>query len=153
MNSDIFYMNEAILEAKSAAMRDEVPIGAVLVDVKTGDIVARAGNRTIELNDPTAHAEIVVVRDLCARLNTQRIPEYDLFVTLEPCPMCASALSFARLRRVIVGALDPKSGGMISGPHLSASPQLHHKYEIVTGVCADECGQILKDFFAQKRMR
>ncbi len=146
-------MNEALLEAKSAALRDEVPIGAVLVDVKTGDIVARAGNRTIELSDPTAHAEILVVRELCARLNTQRIPEYDLFVTLEPCPMCASALSFARIRRVVIGALDPKSGGMVSGPNLNASPQLHHKCNIITGVSVDECGQILKDFFAQKRAK
>ena len=146
-------MNEAISEAKSAALRDEVPIGAILVDTRTGDIVARAGNRTIKLSDPTAHAEIVAVRELCARLGTQRIPDYDLFVTLEPCPMCASALSFARIRRVVIGALDPKSGGMISGPNLSTSPQLHHKCDIVTGICADECGQILKDFFAQKRNR
>ncbi len=151
MNSDEFYMIEAYEQAKLAFARDEVPIGAVLIDVRTGDIVSRAGNRTIELCDPTAHAEILVIRDMCNQNKVQRLPEYDLFVTLEPCPMCAAALSFARLRRVVVGAVDPKSGGMISGPCLSTSPQLHHKYEIVSGVLAEQCGQILKDFFVQKR--
>ena len=153
MNSDDIYMKEAYKEAELAFARDEVPIGAVLVDTRTGDIVARASNRTIELSDPTAHAEILVVRDVCARMKTQRLPEYDLFVTLEPCPMCTSALSFARLRRVVVGALDEKSGGMVSGPALTQASQLHHKYEMVTGIAHEQCGQILKDFFALKRAR
>lgn len=153
MNSDEDYMNEAFREAETAFARDEVPIGAVIVDTRNGDIVARASNRTIELSDPTAHAEILAVRDLCTKLKTQRLPEYDLFVTLEPCPMCASALSFARLRRIVVGALDEKSGGMISGPALANAPQLHHKYETLTGIAHEKCGQILKDFFALKRAR
>lgn len=151
MNSDEFYMIEALKEAQKAFERDEVPIGAVLVDIKTGEIVARAGNETIKRHDPTAHAEILVIRDMCTKLGTQRLPEYDLFVTLEPCPMCASALSFARIRRVVIGALDPKSGGLISGPALSTAPQLHHKMHIVTSVLADESAKILKDFFKLKR--
>ena len=151
MNSDEFYMMEALKEAQNAYERDEVPIGAVLVDTQTGDIVARAGNETIARHDPTAHAEILVIREACAALNAQRIPEYDLFVTLEPCPMCAAALSFARIDRVVFGAHDEKSGGLVSGPALSSSPQLHHKMNIIGGVLEQECALILKKFFKQKR--
>jgi tRNA(adenine34) deaminase len=151
MNSDEFYMMEALKEAQKAFNRDEVPIGAVLVDIETGEIVAGKGNETIKRHDPTAHAEILVVRERCSVLKTQRLPEYDLFVTLEPCPMCAAALSFARIRRVVIGALDPKSGGLISGPALSTAPQLHHKMEIISGVMAVESATLLKDFFKLKR--
>jgi tRNA(adenine34) deaminase len=153
MKDDEFYMNEALLEAKLAASRDEVPIGAVLVDSHSGEIIARDGNRTIEVSDPTAHAEILVVREACKQFQTQRLPEYDLFVTLEPCPMCASALSFARLRRIIFGAYDEKSGGLVSGAALHQSKYLHHKPEVIGGILSNECSELLKSFFALKRER
>lgn len=151
MNSDEFYMTKALDEARAAFARDEVPIGAVLVDCQTGDIVARAGNATIAQNDPTAHAEILCIRHECKMQGAQRLPDYDLYVTLEPCPMCAAALSFARIRRIVVGALDAKSGGLVSGACLSTHPTIHHKSEIITGVMADESGALLKEFFALKR--
>ena len=146
-----YYMNEALLEAQKAAALDEVPIGAVLVDKNTGEIVARAHNSTITDSDPTHHAEIRVIREVCRKAGAQRIPGHDLYVTLEPCPMCASAISFARIDHVIFGASDPKSGGLLTGPSLYTHSQLHHKPEITHGILADECGQILKDFFARKR--
>ncbi|MGB1077125.1 MAG: nucleoside deaminase [Bdellovibrionales bacterium] len=149
--SDITFMSAALEEAKLAFERDEVPIGAILVHKDTGEIVARAGNRTIELSDPTAHAEILCVRALCTSLGVQRLPDYDLYVTLEPCPMCASALSFARLNRVVFGAVDLKSGGLNEGLRLYEYPQLHHKPSVTLGVLSEECGQILKDFFKMKR--
>ena len=133
------------------ALRDEVPIGAVLVDSRTGAIVARAGNRTIELADPTAHAEIQVIREVCSAVGLQRLPEYDLYVTLEPCPMCAAAISYARIRRLVFGATDPKSGGITSAVKMYEFPQMHHKPEVVSGLCADDCGGILKEFFGAKR--
>jgi tRNA(adenine34) deaminase len=144
-------MEAALEEARAASLRDEVPIGAVLVDSRTGKIVARAGNRTIEQSDPTAHAEIQVIREICERDGAQRIPEYDLYVTLEPCPMCAAAISYARIRRLVIGALDPKSGGVVSGPRLYDHPQLHHKPEVISGILAAESSQLLKNFFAAKR--
>lgn len=146
-------MKAALEEAKAAAQRDEVPIGAVLVHTETGEIAARAGNRTIESHDPTAHAEILCIREVCQNNETQRIPEYDLFVTLEPCTMCAAAISFARLRRVIIGADDPKGGGILHGAKFYEQPTCHHRPEIISGVLADECSQILKSFFKTKRKR
>ena len=151
MRDDHNHMRAAMEEAKQAALRDEVPIGAVLVDPDSGDIVARSGNRTRELCDPTAHAEILVIRDLCQKTGAQRIPGYDLYVTLEPCAMCAAALSFARIRRLVYGAPDPKGGGVDHGPRFFEQPTCHHKIEITSGLLAEECGQILKDFFAAKR--
>lgn len=149
--ADHILMQAALEEARLAALRDEVPIGAVLVDTRTGEIAARAGNRTIEHCDPTAHAEIQVIRDICKKAAAQRIPEYDLYVTLEPCPMCASAISYARIRRLVFGASDPKSGGITSTMKIYENPQMHHKPEIVSGILAEECGQVLKDFFAKRR--
>ena len=108
-------MNAALEEAKRASARDEVPIGAVLVHSETGEVVSAAGNRTIELSDPSAHAEILVIRQQCEKLGVQRLPEYDLYVTLEPCTMCAAAISFARIRRLIIGAPDAKGGGVLHG--------------------------------------
>ena len=105
------YINAALEQAREAAARDEVPIGAVLVNAETGEIVARNSNRTLELRDPTAHAEILVIREICSKTGAQRIPGYDLYVTLEPCAMCAAAISFTRIRRVVFAALDPKGGG------------------------------------------
>ncbi len=148
---DQYFMQEALLEAKKAALRDEVPIGAVLVDSQTGEIVARGSNMTIEHSDPTSHAEILVIRDMCRQLGVQRLPKYDLYITLEPCPMCAAAISFARIRRLILGASDPKSGGVLSGPALYTHAQLHHKPQVEHGLMAEESSAILKEFFKLKR--
>lgn len=134
-----------------ASAHDEVPIGAVLVHGESGEIVASQGNRTIANADPTAHAEILAIRELCKKLGVQRIPEYDLYVTLEPCTMCASAISFARIRRLVIGADDAKGGGVLHGAKFYEQPTCHGKPEISNGVLAEECGQILKDFFKKKR--
>lgn len=144
-------MQAALEEAKKAAGRDEVPIGAVLVDIETGKIVSAHGNKTRELCDPTAHAEILCIREICSWNEAQRSPGYELYVTLEPCAMCAAAISFARLGRVIFGADDPKGGGIIHGGKFYDQPTCHHKPEITQGILAEECGQILKDFFQRKR--
>lgn len=144
-------MQAALEEARFAFDRDEVPIGAVLVHRETGEIVKRAGNRTIEDADPTAHAEILLIRDMCGQLGVQRIPEYDLYVTIEPCPMCAAAISFARIGTVVFGATDPKSGGITSPVDLYNKPQLHHKPATRSGLMAEECGQMMKVFFSNKR--
>lgn len=145
------FMQEALAEAQKAAIRDEVPIGAVLIDTHSGEIVARSSNMTIEHSDPTSHAEILVIRKMCQNLGVQRLPEYDLYVTLEPCPMCAAAISFARIKTLVFGAADPKSGGVLSGPTLYSHAQLHHKPDVVHGILGDECGQILKNYFQTKR--
>ena len=151
MDEKITYMHSALEEANSCIARDEVPIGAVLVERDTGKIVAQAGNRTRELADPTAHAEMLVIRQHCEKLGVQRLPEYDLYVTLEPCPMCAAAISYARINTLYIGASDPKSGGVISGPCLYEHSQLHHKPQVVSDLISDECGQILTEFFKKKR--
>lgn len=151
MEKELTYMSAALEEAKAAAARGEVPIGAVLVDPQADEIVARAGNRTIELSDPTAHAEILCIRTACAALGSQRLPGYDLYVTLEPCAMCAGALSFARVRRVIIGAPDAKGGGVLHGGRFYEQPTCHHRPEVVQGIMAEPCGQILKDFFKARR--
>lgn len=144
-------MQAALEEARLAAERDEVPIGAVLVDINSGEIVAQNGNRTIELSDPTAHAEILAIREVCKETEKQRIPDYDLFVTLEPCTMCAAAISFARIRRLVYGASDPKGGGVEHGVKFFDQPTCHHKIEIEKGTLANECGQILREYFKGKR--
>ena len=144
-------MRIALEEAKRAEARDEVPIGAVLVHTDTEEIIAQEGNRTRELSDPTAHAEILVIRSGCELKSKQRVPDYNLYVTLEPCTMCTAAISFARIKRVIFGATDPKGGGILHGAKFYDQPTCHHKPEIAHGLMADECGQILKDFFKSKR--
>lgn len=131
--------------------RDEVPIGAVLVDNDTGKIIASDGNRTRELNDPSAHAEMLTIRKACEIKGAQRIPNTTLFVSLEPCTMCATAISFARIERVIFGASDPKGGGILHGAKFYEQPTCHWKPDVENGLLADECGQILKDFFKSKR--
>lgn len=148
---DTAYMQAALAEAKKAAASDEVPIGAVLVEVATGDIVARASNSTRRDADPTHHAEIRVIREVCKKAGAQRIPEHDLYVTLEPCPMCAAAISYARIRRVIFAACDPKSGGVLHGPKLYEHGCMHHKPEVQSGLCGEEAGVLLKEFFQTKR--
>lgn len=144
------YMDHALIEARAAADRGEVPVGAVLVSAD-GEVVARAGNRTRELSDPTAHAEVLVIRQGCAALGSERLPGYDLYVTLEPCPMCATAISAARIARVYYGAADPKSGGIAQGPRIFSHPQCHHVPEVYDGISAPEAEALLKDFFAQRR--
>ncbi len=144
-------MRTALEEAKLAFDHDEVPIGAILVHKDTGDIVSRASNKTIEMSDPTAHAEILCVRQLCKTLKVQRIPDYNLYVTLEPCPMCAAALSYARLNKIIFGASDLKSGGLTSDIALYEYPQIHHKPDLVSGILEEECRTLLQKFFQQKR--
>ena len=149
------YMALALEQALLAQDRDEVPIGAVLVNMADGQVVAEAGNATRAVCDPTAHAEIAVIRQRCAELGAQRIPGHVLYVTLEPCPMCAAAISFARIDRVVYGAHDPKSGGlnmnMATGPRLYTHAQLHHKPDVVSGIKEQECGALLSAFFARKR--
>lgn len=144
------FMDIALEEARSAAARGEVPVGAVIV-APGGQVIARASNRTRELRDPTAHAEILALRAACAALGSERLPGHDLYVTLEPCPMCASALSQARIARIYYGAADPKSGGVAQGPRIFSHPQAHHVPEIYDGIAAREAEALLRDFFADLR--
>ncbi len=142
-------MEAAFAEAEAAAARGEVPIGAVVVE--DGAIVARAGNRTRELNDPTAHAEALAIREACRRAASERLPQADLYVTLEPCPMCAAAISFARIRRLYFGATDEKGGAVVSGVRLFAQPTCHHAPEIYAGIAEQRAAELLKSFFREKR--
>lgn len=143
-------MNQALAEARAAAHRGEVPVGAVIVSPE-GTVVAAAGNRTREWNDPTAHAEIVALRAACAAAGSERLVGHDLYVTLEPCAMCAAALAAARVGRIYYGASDPKSGGVAHGAQVFSHPQAHHRPEVYDGIAAQECEQVLKDFFALRR--
>jgi tRNA(adenine34) deaminase len=145
------FMTLALDEARAAAARGETPVGAVVVDPATGDVVARAGNRVRELADPTAHAEMLAIRDACARLGTERLPGLDLYVTLEPCAMCAAAIAAARLRRLYYGAADPKTGGVEHGARVFAHPQAHHVPEIYGGIGEAEAAALLRSFFAGLR--
>ncbi|SLN50584.1 tRNA-specific adenosine deaminase [Roseovarius albus] len=144
------HMQTALSEARAAAKRGEVPVGAVITSAE-GRIIAQAGNRTRELNDPTAHAEILAIREACHTLGQERLTGYDLYVTLEPCPMCAAAISNARINRLYFGASDPKSGGVTHGARVFSHPQCHHAPEIYDGLSAAECEALLKEFFAAKR--
>ena len=145
------YMGEAFAEAEAAAAAGEVPVGAVLVDPATGRVLARARNRTEELADPTAHAEVLAIRAACAAAGSPRLPGIDLYVTLEPCPLCATAIGFARLRRVYYGAYDPKGGGVEHGPRIFAQPTCHHRPEIYGGIQESRAAALLKDFFQSRR--
>ena len=142
-------MDIALQEAKSAANRGEVPIGAVLVH--DGEIIARAGNRTRELNDITAHAEVLVIRQAGETLQSERLIDCDLYVTLEPCAMCAAAISFARIRRLYYGAADPKGGGVEYGPRFYTQPTCHHIPEVYTGFSEKDSQTLLREFFREKR--
>jgi tRNA(adenine34) deaminase len=144
------YMDLALEEARAAAARGEVPVGAVIVG-PDGAVLASAGNRTREDLDPTAHAEVLAMRAACAKIGSERLVGCDLYVTLEPCPMCASAISQARIARVYYGAADPKSGGVAQGPRVFAHPQSHHVPEVYDGLAAEECEALLKTFFAERR--
>ena len=143
-------MQTALDEARAAAARGEVPVGAVVTG-PDGRILAQAGNRMRELNDPTAHAEMLAIRAACAATGSERLTGCDLYVTLEPCPMCAAAIAFARIRRLYYGAQDPKSGGIAQGPRIFAHPQCHHVPEVIDGLCAPEAARLLTDFFAARR--
>ncbi|EAV43317.1 cytidine and deoxycytidylate deaminase [Stappia aggregata IAM 12614] len=143
------FMDLALEEAVKAADRGEVPVGAVLV--RGGDVIARDGNRTLELNDPTAHAEVLVIRSACALAGSQRLPDCDLYVTLEPCPMCAGAISFARIRRLYYGAGDEKGGAVDHGTRFFCQPTCHHAPDVYSGIGETRAGELLKTFFQAKR--
>lgn len=144
------HMDSALSEARAAALRREVPVGAVLLDA-SGRIVARAGNRTRELCDPTAHAEILAIRAACAALGSERLIGCSLYVTLEPCAMCAAAIAAARIKAVYFGASDPKSGGVLHGARVFSHTQAHHVPEVYDGINAAECEDLLKAFFQERR--
>lgn len=143
------FMEIALEEARAAGARGEVPVGACVV--LGGQVVARAGNRTRELSDPTAHAEVLAIRAACAAAGSERLTGHDLYVTLEPCPMCAGAISFARIGRLYFGATDPKSGGVTVGARVFRHPQCHHAPEVYDGIAAAEAEALLKAFFAGRR--
>lgn len=143
------FMDAALEQARLAAARGEVPIGAVVV--KDGAIIAAAGNRTRELCDPTAHAEVLAIREACRLARSERLPGCDLYVTLEPCPICAGTISAARIARLYFAASDPKSGGTLHGAKVFSHPQCHHVPEIYDGINATASEDLLKDFFATKR--
>ncbi|NHB78164.1 nucleoside deaminase [Rhodobacter sp. M37P] len=142
-------MSLALDEARAAAARGEVPVGAVVVRVD--EVLARAGNRTRELSDPTAHAEMLAIREACRITGSERLVGCDLYVTLEPCAMCAAAISAARVGRLYYGAADPKSGGVTVGARVFSHPQCHHVPEVYDGIGAAEAEALLKAFFADRR--
>jgi tRNA(Arg) A34 adenosine deaminase TadA len=144
-------MRIAFEEAEAAFARGEVPVGCAVVDGDSGQIIARAGNRTEELRDPTAHAEMLALRAACAALGAARIPGCDLYVTLEPCAMCAQAMAFARIRRVVFGADDSKMGGVLHGARVFAQPTCHHKPEVIDGIDAARARDLMRRFFADRR--
>jgi tRNA(Arg) A34 adenosine deaminase TadA len=143
-------MGRALLEAEAAGKRGEVPVGAVVTGTG-GVLLAAAGNRTRETADPTAHAELLAIRGACATLGAERLIGCDLYVTLEPCPMCAAAISFARIRRLYYGAADPKGGGVEHGARVFSQPTCHHAPEVYAGIDEDRAAALLKAFFQDKR--
>ena len=142
-------MSLAFDEARAAASRGEVPVGAVVM--REREVLGRAGNRTLELKDPTAHAEMLALRLACAALGSERLIGCDLYVTLEPCPMCAAAISFSRIRRLYFGAGDPKGGAVENGVRLYDSPTCHHAPEVYGGLRESESAALLRDFFRGRR--
>ena len=151
MSNSATYMEQALAQAEAAAARGEVPVGAVIVDAVSGEVLAAAGNRTRELDDPTAHAEMLALREAAARLGSERLAGCDLYVTLEPCPMCAQALSFARIRRLYFAAADEKGGGVENGPRIFASTSCHHAPEVYGGIDEKRAATLLRDFFRDRR--
>jgi tRNA(adenine34) deaminase len=142
-------MSIALEEARAAGARGEVPVGCVVV--RDGTIVARAGNRTIADHDPTAHAELIAIRAAASTLGSERLTDCDLYVTLEPCAMCAAAMSFARIRRLYFGAADAKGGAVEHGVCFFAAPTCHHRPEVYGGINESDCGELLKSFFQARR--
>lgn len=143
------WMALAFTQAKAAGERGEVPVGAVIV--LDGKLITAAGNQIIHQCDPSAHAEMLVIREAAQLLGSPRLVGCDLYVTLEPCPMCATALSFARIQRVIFGAFDPKGGGIDHGPRVFEHSTCHHRPEVLGGIAEQACAALLKDFFVVKR--
>ena len=143
------YMQMALEEARAAATRGEVPVGCVIV--RDGAVVARAGNRTLADKDPTAHAELIAIRAAAAALGLERLTDCDLYVTLEPCAMCAAAMSFARIRRLYFGAADPKGGAVEHGVRFFTSPTCHHRPDVYGGINESDSAALLRDFFAARR--
>ena len=143
------FMQIALEEARAAAARGEVPVGCAIV--RGGEVIARTGNRTVADKDPTAHAELIAIRAAAAALGSERLTDCDLYVTLEPCTMCAAAMSFARIRRLYFGAADPKGGAVEHGVRFFASPTCHHRPEVYGGIGERECACLLRDFFAARR--
>jgi tRNA(adenine34) deaminase len=151
VNARLTYMQQALAEAEKAAAAGEVPVGAVLVDGGSGAVLAAAHNRIETDHDPTAHAEMLVIRAVARGRGEKRLAACDLYVTLEPCPMCAQAISFARLRRVYYGAADPKGGGVEHGPRIFSQPTCHHAPEVYGGIEEVRAGALLRQFFAGRR--
>ena len=143
------FMEQALAEARAAAQGGEVPVGCVIV--RDGALIARGRNATIAARDPTAHAEMLAIRAAAAALASERLVDCDLYVTLEPCPMCAAAISFARIRRLYYGAADPKGGAVENGVKLYASPTCHHRPEVYAGIAEREAAALLQDFFQARR--
>jgi tRNA(adenine34) deaminase len=143
-------MEHALQQARAAAERGEVPIGAVIIG-PDGTVLAEAGNRTEGDCDPTAHAELLAIRAAAAKIGTPRLVDCDLHVTLEPCPMCAQAIAFARIRRLYYGASDPKGGGVEHGPRIFNQPTCHHRPEVYAGIAEQEAGELLRGFFRERR--
>jgi len=143
------FMQMALDEARAAGARGEVPVGCVIV--RAGEVVGRAGNRTLADKDPTAHAELLAIRQAAAALKSERLSDCDLYVTLEPCAMCATAMSFARIRRLYFGAPDPKGGAVENGVRFFAQATCHHRPEIYGGIHESECAGLLREFFAVRR--
>ena len=143
------FMDDALSEARAADAAGEVPVGCVIV--RDGAVIARAGNRTLRDRDPTAHAEILAIRQAAKALGSERLTDCDLYVTLEPCAMCAAALSFARIRRLYYGAADPKGGAVDNGVRFFAAPTCHHRPEVYGGISETEAGGLLKEFFKARR--
>ena len=143
------FMDDALAEARAARGADEVPVGAVIV--REGAVIARAGNRTLRDHDPTAHAEMLAIRAAAAALGNERLTDCDLYVTLEPCAMCAAAISFARIRRLYYGAADPKGGAVDNGVRFFGSPTCHHKPEVYGGMGESEAAELLREFFQARR--
>ncbi|MEM7751624.1 MAG: nucleoside deaminase [Pseudomonadota bacterium] len=144
------HMETALIEARLAAERGEVPVGAVLV-LQGGEAAIASGNRMRELVDPTAHAELLVIRQACKERGSDRLPDCDLYVTLEPCTMCAAAISFARIRRLYFGATDPKMGAVESGVRFFSQASCHHRPEVYGGIAAEESASLMQSFFATRR--
>ena len=144
-------MDLALTEAEAAAARGEVPVGAVVVDGRTGAVLARAGNAVESAHDPTAHAEMLAIRAAAAKRGTARLVECDIYVTLEPCAMCAQAIAFARLRRLYFGAADPKGGGVEHGARIFEQSTCHHRPEVVGGIQESRAAQLLRAFFEARR--
>ena len=144
-------MQQALALAREGAAAGEVPVGCVIVDGQTGEVLAQTTNRTERDNDPTAHAELLAIREACAKVGSTRLPGCDLYVTLEPCAMCATAISYARIRRLYFGAYDPKMGGVEHGPAIFNQPTCHHSPEVYGGLDESEAAELLKSFFADKR--